>query len=226
MEKETLEEAAGDNKKIEDYYLGKTLKLKKDISSKHYEIFLKKSETIKIDKFVDGDVEGCRVAVGYKYGYEFLLFNTTHAESYLRVCFELIDESTITQEESKQETQGYICPQTKIQCDDECCVSAEECHIEQSIGVISDCEPKQETLEEAAYRLASEKFEPKHIGFMLGVIEGAKWQAERMYSEEEVRGLIIKALTHNDYDLCGSLATRDCEIRTANFEVWFEHNKK
>ena len=58
MEKETLEEAAGDNKKIEDYYLGKTLKLKKDISSKHYEIFLKKSETIKIDKFVDGDVEG------------------------------------------------------------------------------------------------------------------------------------------------------------------------
>ncbi len=57
-------------------------------------------------------------------------------------------------------------------------------------------------------------------------IEGAKWQAERGYSEDEVRALIIKALTHNDYDLCGSLATRDWEIRTANFEVWFEHNKK
>jgi hypothetical protein len=51
-------------------------------------------------------------------------------------------------------------------------------------------------------------------------------ETERMYSEEEVRALIIKALTHNDYDLCGSLATRDWEIRTANFEVWFEHNKK
>jgi hypothetical protein len=45
-------------------------------------------------------------------------------------------------------------------------------------------EPKQETLEEAAYRLSAEKFEPKHIGFMLGVIEGAKWQAKRMYSDE------------------------------------------
>ena len=59
-----------------------------------------------------------------------------------------------------------------------------------------------------------------------GVMEGAKWQADMMYSEDEVRALIIKALTHNDYDLCGSLATRDWEIRTANFNVWFEHNKK
>lgn len=46
-----------------------------------------------------------------------------------------------------QEAQGYICPQTKKQCDDECCVSTEDCHIEQSIGVISDCEPEQETNE-------------------------------------------------------------------------------
>ena len=59
-----------------------------------------------------------------------------------------------------------------------------------------------------------------------GVMEGAKWQADMMYSEDEVRALIIKALTHNDYDLCGSLVTRDWEIRTANFKVWFEHNKK
>ena len=85
---------------------------------------------------------------------------------------------------------------------------------------------EKETLEEAAYRLSAEKFEPKHIGFMLGVIEGAKWQSERMYSEEEVRAMIEKALIHNDYNLCGSLATRDWEIRTANFNVWFEENKK
>lgn len=51
-------------------------------------------------------------------------------------------------------------------------------------------------------------------------------QAEKMYSEDEVRELLIKALTHNDYNLCGSLATRDWEIRTANFGVWFEENKK
>jgi len=41
--------------------------------------------------------------------------------------------------------EGYICPQTKKQCDDECCVSAEDCHIKASIGILS--ESKQETLE-------------------------------------------------------------------------------
>ena len=181
MEKETLEEASGDDKKIEDYYLGKTLKIKRNLSSKHYEIFLKKSETIKIDKFVDGEVEGCRVAVGYKYGYEFLLFNITHAESYLQVCFELIDEPTITQEESKQET----------------------------------LEESKKYAELSYYGDEVDAF-----------VRGAKWQAERMYSEEEVRELLIRALTHNDYNFCGALVTAQHEIRTANFGVWFENFKK
>jgi hypothetical protein len=35
---------------------------------------------------------------------------------------------------------GYICPQTKKQCKDECCVSAEDCHIQAGIGIIFDCE--------------------------------------------------------------------------------------
>lgn len=47
-----------------------------------------------------------------------------------------------------------------------------------------------------------------------------------VYSEDEVRELIIKALTHNDHNLCGSLVTAQGEIRTANFGVWFEENKK
>lgn len=47
-----------------------------------------------------------------------------------------------------------------------------------------------------------------------------------MYTEEEVRELIRKALTHNDHYLCGSLITRDYVIREANFSVWFEENKK
>jgi hypothetical protein len=81
---------------------------------------------------------------------------------------------------------------------------------------------EKETLEEAAERaIKSGLFKNKTL-----FIAGAKWQAERSYSEEELKSLLIKALTHNDYDLCGSLATRDWEIRTANFEVWFEHNKK
>ena len=47
-----------------------------------------------------------------------------------------------------------------------------------------------------------------------------------LYTEDEVRALIIKALTHNDYNLCGSLVTAQGDIRTANFAVWFEEHKK
>jgi hypothetical protein len=80
--------------------------------------------------------------------------------------------------------------------------------------IIPQEEPKQETLEEAAYRLSAEKFEPKHIGFMLGVIEGAKWQAERMYSEVEVIQILINYLHY--------LTTNDGRPS----EEWFEQFKK
>ena len=46
------------------------------------------------------------------------------------------------------------------------------------------------------------------------------------YTEDEVRELLIKGLTHDDDELCGSLVTVQKEIRTANFNVWFEENKK
>jgi hypothetical protein len=66
-------------------------------------------------------------------------------------------------EETKQETQGYICPQTKLQCRDECCVSAEDCHIEAGFGIISDCEPpKQETFEDAVKPLMKWLCENRH----------------------------------------------------------------
>lgn len=96
--------------------------------------------------------------------------------------------------EFKQE--GYICPHTKLQCDDECCVSAEDCHIKKSIGILSD---KQETLKEIAtkegllrtsqhnYNQASAGYNAKW--FKRGAIFGANWQAEqnkKMYSEKEV----------------------------------------
>ena len=46
--------------------------------------------------------------------------------------------------------EGYICPHTKIQCDDECCVSAEYCHITSSLasGIVDCEEPKQDFTEE------------------------------------------------------------------------------
>lgn len=95
---------------------------------------------------------------------------------------------------------------------------------------------KKETLEEAAenygWRIKTNSFSDRVKANELAesakqdFTAGAKWQAEKMYSEEEVRELLIKALTHNDYNFCGSLTTAQNEIRSANFGVWFENFKK
>jgi hypothetical protein len=44
----------------------------------------------------------------------------------------------------------------------------------------------KETLEEVAEKSAIEQFEAGSTTYILGFIEGAKWQQERSYSEEEV----------------------------------------
>lgn len=97
-------------------------------------------------------------------------------------------------------------------------------------------EPKQElpTYDESiqhiltTHKIPKELFgqeEPKQV--LKWTSDGAaKWQHERMYTEDEVRELLIKALTHTDYNFCGSLVTAQQEIRTANFGIWFEENKK
>jgi hypothetical protein len=96
----------------------------------------------------------------------------------------IINKIIIPQEEPKQE--GYICPHTKIQCDDECCVSAEDCHITSSLasGMVDCKEPKQETLEEAAERmfaLTDDDFKNYILNIQKNTwIAGAKWQAENM----------------------------------------------
>lgn len=243
MSKETLEEAARNDKKIEDYYIGKTLKLKKTIPSRYYETTLQESETIKIDKFVDGDVEGCRVAIGYKDGFEFLLFNTTHAESYLQGLYSLIDEPTITQEEPKslsnleerfkREMSMVVMPldNENIPEEDYYDEDSKDFEIASLVDFIDDedDEPKQGTLEKAAehnYPSGDVWTEEQAVIRRLAFKNGAKWQAKRMYTEEEVKAMIEKALTHNDYNFCGSLVTAQGEIRTANFGVWFEEFKK
>ena len=87
---------------------------------------------------------------------------------------------------------------------------------------------EKETLEEAAreYWKRGQFGLEKAADTERAFLKGGLWQAKRMYNEEEVRVLIEKALTHNDYNLCGSLVTKDREIRTANFELWFEQIKK
>ena len=83
---------------------------------------------------------------------------------------------------------------------------------------------KQETLEEAAENYA--KPFDNRFWVVATFKDGAKYQEERMYSEEEVLKLLQKALTHRDNGETGNLITAQGEIRTANFYSWFEQNKK
>lgn len=75
-------------------------------------------------------------------------------------------------------------------------------------------ENKQETLEEAA-----EKYENKdqHQRSKLDFIEGAKWQAERMYSEEDMKSAIKIALYY---------WTKNANTETEAIKDIFEQFKK
>ena len=52
--------------------------------------------------------------------------------------------------------------------------------------MLDKLEPKQETLEGAANKSAIEQYEAGNSDYILGFKEGAKYQAERMYSEEDI----------------------------------------
>ena len=85
---------------------------------------------------------------------------------------------------------------------------------------------KQETtLEEAAENHAKIFQFPFDCDPAETFINGAKWQQEKSYSEEEVIELLQKALTHQDDGETGSLVTAQGEIRPANFFSWFERFK-
>jgi hypothetical protein len=80
--------------------------------------------------------------------------------------------------------------------------------------IIPKEEPKQETLEEAF-----EKWSSEQSGYnKLDVLRfGAKWQAERSYSEEEVEKIAIK--------IYNKLVKHDA-ITLSTFKEWFEQFKK
>ena len=83
-------------------------------------------------------------------------------------------------------------------------------------------EPKQETtLEEAAQKHLNEKYEKgSYLGNLF--IAGAKWQAERMYSEEEVYGLLEQSM--KDCDLWELAEHYSGDYK--NLKEWFEQHKK
>ena len=83
-------------------------------------------------------------------------------------------------------------------------------------------EPKQETLEEAAEKhseLQAGTFTPPHkTTYKHGFEDGAKWQAERMYSEEDLKEAFKSCYTPFGFDRIGDLEQ--------DFNKWFEQFKK
>jgi hypothetical protein len=80
-------------------------------------------------------------------------------------------------------------------------------------------EPKQKTIEDSIYQAIGKFAEIRYLerldnfqkcDFKDGVFEGAKWQADRMYSEEEVKEILMKT---------------DRFLR-ADLDLWFEQFKK
>jgi hypothetical protein len=70
---------------------------------------------------------------------------------------------------------------------------------------------EKETLEEFANNYS------KHPFVITGVLIGAKWQAERMYSEEEVYNLL--------YNLACEVV-KDYDYTPKKLDKWFEQFKK
>jgi hypothetical protein len=105
-------------------------------------------------------------------------YKNAHSSSTISEFYKII----IPKEETKQE--GYICPHTLLQCDDECCVSAEDCHIKEWTYL---SEPKQETLEEVAERYYQDEVS------INGFINGYKLAKEQTIYE------VFEWLTTNNY---------------------------
>jgi len=81
--------------------------------------------------------------------------------------------------------------------------------------IIPKEEPKQETPEEAAQK----QWGNVHRTGVLGFIEGANWQAERMYSEEECYRTLHKLMM--EIHLSGLVINDDMDLKK-----WFEQFKK
>lgn len=109
---------------------------------------------------------------------------------------------------------------------EEPCTCTDEClsYLTKTCKRIEE-EPKQETLEEVAkshaiYELEN-NYKPTKESFKLACkrnfIRGAKWQAERSYSEEEVVSFIHKFLKEHQPQL---------PYLIGGINMWFEHFKK
>jgi hypothetical protein len=91
---------------------------------------------------------------------------------------------------------------------------------------------KQETLEEAAekYAKTAEGIDiPYQNGLYYGFVEGAKWQQEKMYSEEDMVAFLDWSKSTNkeksEYELSCLLKGKHIDSQVL-FNMWFEQFKK
>jgi len=99
-------------------------------------------------------------------------------------------------------------------------------------------EPKQETLEEVALNIIPDRSTSGWVDSFsaterIGFIKGAKWQAERMYSEEEMINFAEFVATYTDKnrnvygEMLHAKSKYDGAERTIDLlEKWFEQFKK
>ena len=87
---------------------------------------------------------------------------------------------------------------------------------------------KQETLEEAAENYTEFWLQNKGLLIRDAFIEGAKWQAERMYSEEDLREAFSGGRTVYNYKSEWEETYNDnmTSSKFENFTKWFEQFKK
>ena len=94
--------------------------------------------------------------------------------------------------------------------------------------IIPQSEQKEETVEEAAERI----FTPAYTNYKVrrqGFIEGAKWQKERMYSEEDMFAFLDWSKSSNqeklEYELKCLLSGTTIDSKIL-FSKWFKQIKK
>jgi hypothetical protein len=93
------------------------------------------------------------------------------------------------------------------------------------LRIIPQEEPNQETLEEAAERMAKEhcsiRVNPNTTEFQIQqfIIKGAKWQAERMYSEKDMKQFAWECVAN-------FLSNRDNKVEMELVEVIINRNSK
>ena len=119
----------------------------------------------------------------------------------------------VVKDEPKQE--NYTCPHAKIQCDDECCVSAEDRHIEAGFGIISDCEsPKEESKQEIDMS--------KYISGIDPIVEETLEEVAERYYPINNTGSMFMPTTHesnNNFKQKGFIAGAKSD---AARDYWFE----